>query len=105
MDLMSAYYQVRMREEDIKLTAFQAPNGLQEHLVLPMGVCNAPGTMHRLTSKLFRGLENTNSFYDDIYIFTKSRNIEYHLEALRKTLDSLDDNKLYVKLAKCIFYN
>ncbi|POM60877.1 hypothetical protein PHPALM_30207, partial [Phytophthora palmivora] len=28
MDLMSAYYQVRMREEDIKFTAFQAPNGL-----------------------------------------------------------------------------
>ncbi|KAE9044734.1 hypothetical protein PR002_g2637 [Phytophthora rubi] len=28
MDLMFAYYQVRMREEDIKFTAFQAPNGL-----------------------------------------------------------------------------
>ncbi|OWY92222.1 hypothetical protein PHMEG_00038859, partial [Phytophthora megakarya] len=37
MDLMSAYYQVRMREEDIKFTAFQAPNGLWEYLVLPMG--------------------------------------------------------------------
>ncbi|KAG3047783.1 hypothetical protein PI125_g26810 [Phytophthora idaei] len=59
--------------------------------------------MHRLTSKLFRGLENTNSFYDDISISTKSRNIEYHLEALSKTLDSLHDNKLYVKLAKCVF--
>ncbi|KAG2897209.1 hypothetical protein PC115_g17276 [Phytophthora cactorum] len=28
MDLMSAYHQVRMRAEDIKFTAFQAPNGL-----------------------------------------------------------------------------
>ncbi|KAE9043145.1 hypothetical protein PR002_g3501 [Phytophthora rubi] len=27
MDQMSAYYQVRMREEDVKFTAFQAPNG------------------------------------------------------------------------------
>ncbi|OWY96314.1 hypothetical protein PHMEG_00033446 [Phytophthora megakarya] len=68
MDLMSAYYQVRMREEDIQFTAFQAPNGLWEYLVLPMGVCNAPATMHRLTSKLFRGLQSTKSFYDDIYI-------------------------------------
>ncbi|KAE9333520.1 hypothetical protein PF008_g14406 [Phytophthora fragariae] len=76
MDLMSAYYQVRMREEDIKYTAFQAPNRLWEYLVLPMGVCNAPATMHRLTSKLFRDLKNTKSFYDDIYIFTKSHNIE-----------------------------
>ncbi|POM62126.1 hypothetical protein PHPALM_28754 [Phytophthora palmivora] len=40
MDLMSACYQMRMREEDIKFTAFQAPNGLWKYLVLPMGVCN-----------------------------------------------------------------
>ncbi|KAG4228993.1 hypothetical protein PC116_g22673 [Phytophthora cactorum] len=99
MDLMSAYYQVRMRAEDIKFTAFQAPNALWEYLLLPMGVCNAPATMHQLTSKLFRVLENTKSFYDDIYIFTKSRNIGDHLEALRKTLDILRDNKL----SKCVF--
>ncbi|KAG3153577.1 hypothetical protein PI126_g10003 [Phytophthora idaei] len=103
MDRMSAYYQVRMREEDIKFTAFQAPNGLWEYLVLPMGVSNAPATMHRLTSKLFRGLENMKSFYDDIFIFTKSQNIEDHLKALRKTLDILRDNKLYVKLSKSVF--
>ncbi|KAG6622539.1 Retrovirus Polyprotein [Phytophthora cinnamomi] len=103
MDLMSAYYRVRMREEDIKFTAFQAPNGLWEYLVLPMGVCNAPATMHRLTSKLFRDLKNTKSFYDDIYIFTKSPNVEDHLDALRETLDILCDNKLYVKLSKCVF--
>ncbi|KAJ8524886.1 hypothetical protein ON010_g16230 [Phytophthora cinnamomi] len=103
MDLMSAYYQVRMREENIKFTAFQAPNGLWEYLVLPMGVCNAPATMHRLTSKMFRGMENTKSFYDDIYIFTKSPRIEEHLGALRKALDILRDNKLYVKLSKCLF--
>uniref|UniRef100_H3G731 Reverse transcriptase domain-containing protein n=1 Tax=Phytophthora ramorum TaxID=164328 RepID=H3G731_PHYRM len=103
MDLMSAYYQVRLREDDIKYTAFQAPNRLWEYLVLPMGVCNAPATMHRLASKLFRGLEETRFFYDDIYIFTKSRDVQEHLQALRKTLGILRDNKLYVKLAKCVF--
>ncbi|OWZ21767.1 LOW QUALITY PROTEIN: hypothetical protein PHMEG_0003623, partial [Phytophthora megakarya] len=103
MDLMSAYYQVRMREEDNKFTAFQAPNGLWGYLVLPMGVCNAPATMHRLTSKLFRGLKQTRLFYDDIYIFTKSQDINEHLEALRKTLDILWDKKRYVKLSKCVF--
>ncbi|GMF26696.1 unnamed protein product [Phytophthora fragariaefolia] len=69
MDLISAYYQVRMREEDIKFTAFQAPNGLWDHT----------------------------------YIFTKSTKIEDHLEALRGTLDILRNNKLYVKLSKCVF--
>ncbi|POM80403.1 Polyprotein [Phytophthora palmivora] len=103
MDLMSAYYQVRMREEDNKFTAFQAPNGLWEYLVLPMGVCNAPATMHRLTSKIFRDLKNSKSFYDDICIFTKSPRIEDHLDALRESLDILRENKLYVKLSKCGF--
>lgn len=62
MDLMFAYNQVRMREEDVKFTAFQAPNGLWEYLVLPMGVCSAPTAMLRLTSNLFYDLENTNRF-------------------------------------------
>ena len=30
MDLMSAYYQIRMKKDHIKYTAFQAPNGLWE---------------------------------------------------------------------------
>ncbi|KAE8995682.1 hypothetical protein PR002_g19545 [Phytophthora rubi] len=41
MNLMSAYFQERMQDEGVKFTAFQAPNGLWEHLVLPMAVCNA----------------------------------------------------------------
>ncbi|POM66892.1 Hypothetical protein PHPALM_17178 [Phytophthora palmivora] len=99
MDLMSAYYQVRIREEDIKFTAFQAPNGLWEYLVLPMGVCNAPATMHKLTSKIFRDLKCTKSFYDDIYIFPKSPRIEDHLDALRETLDILQ----YATLTAAMF--
>ncbi|OWZ03601.1 LOW QUALITY PROTEIN: hypothetical protein PHMEG_00024637 [Phytophthora megakarya] len=89
MDLMSAYYQVRMREKDIKFTAFQVPNGLWEYLVLPKGVCNAPATMHRLMLKIFRNLKDTKSFYD--------------MTVLRETLDILRDNKLYVKLSKNAF--
>ncbi|ETN14239.1 hypothetical protein PPTG_22213 [Phytophthora nicotianae INRA-310] len=38
LDLILAYYQVRMGEEDIKFIAFQAPNGLWEYLDLPMGI-------------------------------------------------------------------
>ncbi|OWZ14723.1 Retrovirus Polyprotein, partial [Phytophthora megakarya] len=103
MDLMSAYYQVRMETDHIKYTAFQAPSGLYEYLVLPMGVSNAPATMHRLTSSLFKGLPHTRSFYDDIYIFTKSKDINEHLQALRDVLEIQKKNKLYVKLAKCVF--
>ncbi|OWZ09666.1 LOW QUALITY PROTEIN: hypothetical protein PHMEG_00017593 [Phytophthora megakarya] len=78
MDLMSAYYQVRMRKEDIKFTAFQVAKGLWEYL-------------------------QTRSFCEDIYIFIISQDVNEHLEALRKTLDILRDNKLYFKLSKCVF--
>ncbi|GMF53574.1 unnamed protein product [Phytophthora fragariaefolia] len=103
MDLMSAYYQVRMNLDHTKYTAFQAPSGLYEYLVLPMGISNAPATMHRLTSSLFKGLTHTRSFYDDIYVFTKSKDIDEHLRALRDVLEILKKNKLYVKLSKCVF--
>ncbi|GMF28563.1 unnamed protein product [Phytophthora fragariaefolia] len=87
MDLMSAYYQVRMKLNHTKYTAFQAPSGLYECLVLPMGVSDAPATMHRLTSSLFEGSTHTRSFYDDIYVFTKSKDIDEHLRALRDVLE------------------
>ncbi|GMF47037.1 unnamed protein product [Phytophthora fragariaefolia] len=59
--------------------------------------------MHRLTSSLFKGLVHTRSFYDNIYIFTKSNDINKHLEALRDVLEILKKNRLYVKLSKCVF--
>ncbi|GMF35531.1 unnamed protein product [Phytophthora fragariaefolia] len=103
MDLMSAYYQVRMKTDHIKYTAFQAPSGLYEYLVLPMGVSNAPATIHRLASSLLKVLSHTRSFYDDIYIFTKSRDINEHLQAIRGVLEILKVNKLYVKLSNFVF--
>ncbi|KAJ8515350.1 hypothetical protein ON010_g18574 [Phytophthora cinnamomi] len=103
MDLMSAYYQVRMKIDHVKYTAFQAPSGLHEYLVLRMGVSNAPATMHRLTSLLFKGLSHTRSFYNDRYVFRKSKDINEHLRALRDVLEILKKNKLYVKLSKCVF--
>jgi len=42
MDLLSGYYQFRMRDSDTKYTAFQTPDGLFEHLVILMGLSNAP---------------------------------------------------------------
>ncbi|GMF44966.1 unnamed protein product [Phytophthora fragariaefolia] len=48
-----------------------------------MGVSNASVMMHRLTSSLFKGLSDSRSFYDDIYIFTKSTDINEHLQAIR----------------------
>ncbi|POM62885.1 Retrotransposon Polyprotein [Phytophthora palmivora] len=103
MDLMSAYYQVRMKLDHVKYTAFQVPSRLYEYLVLPMGVSNAPATMHKLTSTLPKDLPHTRSFYDDIHVFTKLKDINEQLRALCDVLEILKKNKLYVKLSKCVF--
>ena len=69
VDLPSSYYQIRMKESDIPFTAFQTPTGLFEYLVVPMGVCNAPSTLHRLTNILFNKKDILNVILM-IYIFT-----------------------------------
>lgn len=87
----------------LKYTAFQAPSGPYEHLVLPMGVNKAPATVPRLTSLLFKGLSHTLSFYDNTYVFTKAKDINEHLRALRDVLEILKKNNLHTKLSKCVF--
>jgi hypothetical protein len=43
------------------------------------------------------------SYFDDIYVFTRSRDIESHIAALDRVLTRLETNKFYVKLSKCVF--
>jgi hypothetical protein len=104
MDLLSGYYQFRMRDSDIPCTAFQTPDGAFEYLVLPMGLSNAPATFNEGIRRILRDLsEICQCYFDDIYVHTKDTSIEAHLEALDRVLTRLEDHKFYVKLSKCVF--
>jgi hypothetical protein len=54
MDLLSGFYQVRMRESDIPKIGFVTPYGNFEFKVMPMGLCGAPSTFQFLMDSAFR---------------------------------------------------
>lgn len=104
LDLRSGFHQIRLALEDREKTAFRTRFGSYEYTVLPMGLCNAPGTFMRLMNDTFRDLLDkcVLVFLDDILIF--SRTEEEHVAAVKEVLERLRKNKLYAKLSKCEFF-
>ncbi|DAZ98873.1 TPA: hypothetical protein N0F65_002598, partial [Lagenidium giganteum] len=42
-------------------------------------------------------------YFDDIYVFTKSQDIQEHLDALDRVLQRCAEQQLYIKVSKCQF--
>lgn len=101
MDLHSGYYQIRIAEEDREKTAFVTRYGSYEFLVLPMGLCNSPGTFMELMNYVFeKQLDRfVIVFLDDVLVFSKS--IEEHERHMKEVLQILREQRLYAKLEKC----
>ena len=90
LDLKSGYWQVPIKEEDKKKTAFRTSSGqLYEFNQLPFGLCNAPATFSRLMDRTLAGLAwNICLYYlDDIIMF--SATWAEHLERLRAVFERL----------------
>jgi hypothetical protein len=112
LDLLSGFYQVRMREADIPKTGFVTPYGNFEFKVMPTGLCGAPSTFQYLMDNVFReplqiGTCSLSSesflaiYLDDICVF--SQTIDEHVMHLRAVLDRLRKYKLFVKPTKCMW--
>ncbi|MDD2978257.1 reverse transcriptase domain-containing protein, partial [Aquabacterium sp.] len=103
IDLRNGFHQIAIRPEDREKTAFRTRFGHFEYTVLPMGLCNAPGTFMQLMNQTFADMldKSVLCFLDDILVFSKTR--EEHLQHLRTVLTRLRDQELYVKPSKCAF--
>jgi hypothetical protein len=103
IDLINGFHQIAIRPEDREKTAFRTRFGHFEYTVLPMGLCNAPGTFMQLMNQTFADMldKNVLCFLDDVLVF--SRTEEEHLRHLRTVLTRLRDQDLHVKMSKCSF--
>ncbi|GBG77653.1 hypothetical protein CBR_g24101 [Chara braunii] len=103
IDLKSGYHQIAVRPEDQDKTAFQTRYGLYEFVVMPFGLCNAPGTFQHAMNMIFHDyLDKFIVVYlDDILIF--SRTVEEHAEHFKIVLGLLRQHQYKVNLDKCEF--
>ncbi|GJY85374.1 putative reverse transcriptase domain-containing protein [Tanacetum coccineum] len=104
IDLRSGYHQLRIREEDIPITAFRTRYGHYEFQVMPFGLTNAPAVFMDLMNRVCKPYLDkfVIVFIDDILIY--SRNKEEHGEHLKTILNLLRSKKLYAKFSKCDFW-
>jgi hypothetical protein len=109
-DLLSGFYQIRMRVSDIEKTGFSTPFGNFEFKVMPMGLCGAPGTFQHLMDDSFAASITVNGrtlsfleflciYLDDICVHSRTRH--EHLLHLRAVLTRLRERRLYAKPTKC----
>ncbi|GBG68999.1 hypothetical protein CBR_g3698 [Chara braunii] len=103
IDLKSGYHQIAIRPEDQHKTAFLTRYGLYEFVVMPFGLCNAPGTFQHAMNRIFHDhLDKFVVVYlDDILIFSKS--VEEHAKHVETVLSLLRQHKYKVNLEKCEF--
>ena len=104
LDLRNAYHLVRIREGDEWKTAFNTSSGHYEYLVLPFGLTNAPAVFQALINDVLRDMLNQFVFVylDDILIFSKS--LSEHVLHVRRVLQRLLENQLFVKAEKCEYH-
>ncbi|GKA17659.1 putative nucleotidyltransferase, ribonuclease H [Tanacetum coccineum] len=104
IDLRSGYHQLRIREEDIPITAFRTRYGHFKFQVMLFGLTNAPAVFMDLMNRVCKPYLDkfVIVFIDDILIYSKSK--EEHEEHLKIILGLLKKEKLYAKFSKCDFW-
>jgi hypothetical protein len=104
LDVRWGYNNVRIKEGDEWKAAFRTNRGLFEPLVMFFGLTNSPATFQTMMNNLFKELIDEGVvivYMDDILIFTET--LEEHWKIVRRVLEILRKNNLFLKAEKCEF--
>ncbi|GJS02932.1 putative reverse transcriptase domain-containing protein [Tanacetum coccineum] len=98
------YHQLRIKEEDIPITAFRTQYGHFEFQVMPFGLTNAPAVFMDLMNQVCKPYLDkfVIVFIDDILIYSK--NDKEHGKDLKIILELLKKERLCAKFSKCDFW-
>nr|GEY65261.1 putative reverse transcriptase domain-containing protein [Tanacetum cinerariifolium] len=102
--LRTGYHQLRIREEDIPITAFRTRYGHYEFRVMPFGLTNSLAVFMDLMNRVCKPYLDkfVIIFIYDILIYSKDK--EEHEEHLKTILELLKREQLYEKFSKCDFW-
>ena len=103
-DLRWGYNNVRIKEGDEWKAAFKMNKGLFEPTVMFFGLCNLPSTFQNMMNDISKDKINEGwllIYMDDILVFTNdhSKMEEY----MKRVLQKLHDNNLFLNLNKYVF--
>lgn len=103
LDCTQGYYQIPMDKDSIKLTAFVTHRGQFENLYMPFGLKCASQTFQRALDRILAPVYDcAKAYIDDVCCHTVGE-LDVHLNALDKVLQTLSDAGLTLKLSKCKF--
>ncbi|SJL08099.1 uncharacterized protein ARMOST_11461 [Armillaria ostoyae] len=104
LDVRWGYNNVRIKEGDEHKAAFRTNRGLFEPTVMFFRLTNLPTTFQWMMNNIFKDLISEGKvtiYLDDILIFTKD--LDEHQHIVRRVLQCLQENKLFLKAEKCEF--
>ena len=103
LDVIHAFNRIQMKEGHKWLTAFNSRYGQFEYLVMPFGLCNAPGTFQGYINESLREYLDIfcTAYLDDVLIYSSRE--EDHASHVLQVLRRLHKRGLQVDIDKCEF--